>query len=341
VCEVKDEQIEKGDAMHEPPEAEWLIKGALAQGSITDICAPRGIGKTHVAHGWGVYLAKSGCRVLLIDLDNPIHEIKRRLKAWDAAECPTLDVMSRDDAPPLANVKEWNKFPYKEYDLVIIDSLDGAQAIAPLLDIAHRPGGPAILILANTIKSGAHGTGSGTIEDQADICFEARDATGLDPDGTKDWWEQLPAGSIEDSKQRSSRRQRHDIYQLAFIPSKLRLGEEPEPFILEIDLSQDRWTLSDVTQEVIAKSVWQRNIRSSRGYRLGRSVEMLGVSERAEFQKLPKAFTTGEARKKLEVSANPLNNRLKHWVRLGLIDKVARGQWAKRLKDTGDERGNV
>jgi len=67
-------------------------------------------------------------------------------------------------------------------------------------------------------------------------------------------------------------------------------------------------------------------------------VDILTVSELAKFQKLREAFTTGEAGKLLGITAGALNDKLKDWVRLGLIYKVALGRWVKRLRDAGDEQ---
>jgi hypothetical protein len=189
--------------------------------------------------------------------------VRRRLKGWGANETPTLQIITRDDAPPLTDIATWARFPFRNYDLLIVDSLDSSaegvgekdsskpsRAIAPLLDIAHKADGPAILVLGNTIKNAKHSRGSGVIEDRADICFEVRDATGFVPKGEKAWWEELPPGSADAWAQRSSRRQRRDLYRLAFIPSKFRVGEEPNPFVFEINLAGEHWSLREVTDEV-------------------------------------------------------------------------------------------
>jgi len=97
----------------------------------------------------------------------------------------------------------------RAYDLVILDSFDSATegvgegdsgkpslAVAALLDVVRSTMGPAALVLGNTIKSGTHGRGCGIVEDRLDIVFEVRDATGLKPSGTKDWWLELrPRGA--------------------------------------------------------------------------------------------------------------------------------------------------
>ncbi len=244
-------------------EVAWLDYPLLAPGSITEVFSPRGLGKTHVALSKAVSQARKGRRVLLLDRDNSRREVRRRLAAWGAADTPTLHVMTRDEVPPLTDTVAWASFPFKNYDMLIIDSLDSttegvgeqdsskpSRAIAPLLDIAHRADGPAILVLGNTIKNGDHSRGSGIVEDRADICFEVRDATGLNPSGDKPWWEELPAADAGAWAEKAARRKRRDSYQLAFIPSKFRVGEEPNPFIFEIDLSADRWTLRDVTERI-------------------------------------------------------------------------------------------
>ncbi len=242
-----------------------LVPSVLARGSITEMFSPRGLGKTHAVHSLGVKLAKDGHRVLLLDRDNSQREVKRRLKAWGATELTTFRVLTRDQVPPLTDGANWKDFPFRDYDVLIIDSLESStegcgeqdsakpsKAIAPLLDIAHRENGPAILILGNTIKSGAHSRGSGVVEDRADVAFEIRDATDLTPSGTKDWWLELPAAGAEEWANRASRRKRRDTYRLAFIASKYRIGEEPTPFIWEITMPDtEPWTVRDVTAEVV------------------------------------------------------------------------------------------
>ncbi len=204
----------------------------MCQGSITELFSPRGIGKTLVAHAFGVRLAEDGKSVLLLDRDNSNREIRRRLRGWGAERAATLGVMTRDSVPPLTNAAAWKIFPFLDYDLVIIDSIDAttegvgekdsskpSRAIAPILDIAHRADGPAILVLGNTVKSAKHGRGSGIVEDRADIVYEVRDATDLKPSGTKDWWHELPPAGAEDWGTRASRRKTRDRFKLAFLPS--------------------------------------------------------------------------------------------------------------------------
>lgn len=242
---------------------DFLEARMLAPGSVTQIYSPRGLGKTHYAHHLAVKQARAGKRVLYIDRDNSRREVRRRFRAWGAADAPTLKILTRDQAPPLTDTAAWAQFPFQNYDLVIIDSIDAAtegvgeqssekpsKAIAPILDIAHREAGPAILLLGNVVKSGAHSRGSGVIEDRSDIVYEVRDATGLAPSGSKPWIEELPAADAGSWAARASRRQRRDTYRLAFVPTKFRIGEEPEPFIVEIDLRAEPWVCCDVTEEV-------------------------------------------------------------------------------------------
>ena len=206
----------------------------------------------------------AGYKVLLIDRDNPRRVVRERLRSFGATrDLSALKILSRENAPPLTNTRAWAEFPYYEYDLVILDSIDSAAegvgeqdstkpslAIAPLLDIARRENGPAVLLLGNTIKTAAHSRGSGVIEDRADIVFEVRDATNFHPTGKKPWIEELPAADAGSWTGRSTRRKRLSKYRLAFIATKFRIGEEPEPFIMEIDLTVEPWTVRDVTDDV-------------------------------------------------------------------------------------------
>lgn len=239
-------------------------KRILARAAITEMFSPRGLGKSLYALWLALRLAQRGFRVLYIDRDNPRHVVRSRLKSFGAeATNDGLKVISREKCPPLTNAGAWAAFPYSDYDLVILDSFDSAaegvgeqdsarpsRAIAPILDIARRENGPAVLILGNTIKSAAHSRGSGVVEDRADIVYEVRDATQLHPSGTKPWFEELPAADAGAWVSRSSRRKQRTKFRLAFVASKFRLCQEPEPFVLEIDLTAEPWTVQDVTDEV-------------------------------------------------------------------------------------------
>jgi hypothetical protein len=244
------------------PESDWLVPRLIARGAVTAWFSPRGIGKTLVAHHVAVDLARQGMRVLLIDRDNPRREVKRRLRAWGLSqvERERLSIIARDQAPPLTDTAKWAQFPVGAYDLVILDSFDSATegvgegdsskpslAVAALLDIVRSTLGPGALVLGNTIKSGTHGRGCGIVEDRLDIVFEVRDATGFKPSGTKDWWLELPPSGRDAWAERAARRKKRGSYRLAFVPSKFRIGEEPDPFAFEISCEQEPWTCTDVT----------------------------------------------------------------------------------------------
>jgi hypothetical protein len=218
--------------------------GVLVPGCITELFSPRGLGKTHIAWALAVGLAKQGLRVLYVDRDNSRREVKRRLRAWGGDGCDTLKTLTRENAPSLTDTRAWGEFPIENYDVVIVDSFDAAaegvgeqdsrqpsKAIAALLDVARATNGPAVLVL--------------------DIVFEVRDATDLTPTGAKAWWEELPPAGADAWAQRASRRKKRDRYRLALVPSKYRVGEEPDPLALEIDLSAEPWQLRDVTADLM------------------------------------------------------------------------------------------
>lgn len=243
----------------------WLEQYVVSPGALTEIFSPRGLGKSHLLHGILVNLARHGTRCLLLDRDNARREVQRRLRAWGAAGLDTLRVMCRDDVPPLTDTKAWAEFPVADYDVVGIDSLDAtaegvgeqdsarpARAIAPILDLCHRSGGPAVVVLGNVIKSGAHSRGSGVVEDRADIAYEVRDATGFTPSGTKDWWLELPPAGVDQWASRATRRKRRDTYRLAFVSSKFRIGEEPDPFVYELSLGAEPWGFRLCTADIVA-----------------------------------------------------------------------------------------
>jgi AAA domain/Domain of unknown function (DUF3854) len=156
------------------PEFEGLAKELLAPGAITMLAAPRGLGKTQVAHSVGVALAMAGMfrgervkasRVLLLDRDNPEHIIRQRLQAWGANVAQNLHILTRQYAPSLRHRDAWTTFPLDKYDVMILDAAgsftegiterEGRQTtevLATIIDLARK--GLAILLLQNATKDG-------------------------------------------------------------------------------------------------------------------------------------------------------------------------------------------
>lgn len=143
----------------------FLEPRLLVRGAITELFAPRGLGKTQVAYAIALPLARGGLRVLLVDRDNPRHEVRRRLRRWGGADAVQFKVINRDYAPALTDATAWAAFPLETYDLVIIDSIDAATegvgegdstkpatALAALLDLARRADGPVCRV---SVKSAA------------------------------------------------------------------------------------------------------------------------------------------------------------------------------------------
>lgn len=110
-------------------DAEFLDEGKrlLARECITEIFSPRGLGKSLFAVWLAVSLASRGLRVLYIDRDNPRRVMKNRFRSFGAdLQTPNLKVISREKCPPLTNAPAWASFPYLDYDVVILNSLDSA-----------------------------------------------------------------------------------------------------------------------------------------------------------------------------------------------------------------------
>jgi AAA domain len=254
------------DVLAEPDqEIQWFEYPLVARGVVVQWASPRGLGKSLAAQYVAVKLARQGKRVLYLDRNNPPRETKRRFRALEADGLTTLTVATRTKIPPLTHAAEWAKFPVAGYDFIVIDSMNSTtegigehdsakptKALAPVLDIARSPDGPGFLLLQNDVKSGLYARGVGSIEDMIDITFEVRDATDLKPTGTKDWWHELPSTDPSLWGARASRRKRRAIIRLAFVQSKFRIGEEPEPLCLEINMTETPWTIRDVTKEIIA-----------------------------------------------------------------------------------------
>src|SRR5262249_23159279 len=75
------------------------------------------------------------------------------------------------------------------------------------------------------------------------------------------WWAELPPADVASWGQRAARRKGQKQFRLAFIASKFRVGREPDPFIVEIDLSGPTWTIRDVTDEVDVAGAQARQAR--------------------------------------------------------------------------------
>ncbi len=250
----------------EDTEAQFLDpeKHFLARECVTEIFAPRGLGKTFFALWMAIRLAARGLRVLYLDRDNSPFILKSRLRGFGAtSETSNLKAISRDKCPPLADKVAWAKFPYADFDVVFVDSMDAvtegvgeqdsakpSRALAPLLDVVRRTNGPAVMVLGNTTRDAKHSRGSGVIEDRADIVYETRDATEIQLTGKKVWFEELPPAGADFWASRASRRKQREKYRLAFVNSKFRVGPEPEPFVMEIDTTTDPWSVRDVTDEI-------------------------------------------------------------------------------------------
>lgn len=116
----------------EDQEFEGLVKDLLVQGAVPAVAAPRGLGKTLVAHCLAVTLALGGLfrgkpvypvRVLIVDRDDPKKVIKKRLRGWGAQNAANLCLLTREDAPDLRDKKAWQSFPVDKYQVVVIDSI--------------------------------------------------------------------------------------------------------------------------------------------------------------------------------------------------------------------------
>jgi hypothetical protein len=259
----------------EETEAPADVVDLVVPGAITVMAAPRASGKSIAALGVGIALATGGVfrgarvpqrRVALIDRDNPPALMRRRLRLLGGHSVTGLRLWTRDKAPPLTNADAWAAFPAEQYDVLIIDSIGAAtegvsekegkqtqQYLATLKDLAHR--GPAILALDNTNKAALNYRGRGEKGDAVDILYECRNITGWTPTSAGDWWEALPDFGEHTWQQRASRHKGQAVLHLAFVPSKFRGGMDPDPFVLEIDMRQEPWTLTDITARVASAGV--------------------------------------------------------------------------------------
>jgi hypothetical protein len=241
--------------LDEPHTSGFLERRLMARRCLIEILFPSSLVRTLFANGLAVRLACSGMRVLLLDGRNSREAVKAHVQASGATpDLEALKIVSQENCPLMMSATAWAQLPHTSYDIAIIDSInsvvegigeDGfvepSRAIAPLFDICNREGGPAVLVLCDASWSAAHSPR--LIENSADLVFTVSDATGFTPSGMEPWWQEVPALEFKAS-QAGERR----TYCLAFTPSSYRIGEQPEPFVMEVDLTGEPWGLRDVTK---------------------------------------------------------------------------------------------
>jgi hypothetical protein len=242
---------------------DFLEGPVLARGCLTEISGPRGLGKSNYARWLAVKLARAGKRVLYLDRDNPPRKARQALRDWGGAGI--VKGLARDKVPALlGNSADWKAFPVQDYDVVILDSWDSTAegtgekdsrlpsiAISHILDIVHAENGPAVMVLMNSVRDGTHSRCSGVVEDRADAIFEVRDITGVRFSGQKPWWEEMPIVDAKDWAARATRRNDRELYRMALVPSKFKLGgPEPSPFAVEIDFRASPFSIRDVTDQI-------------------------------------------------------------------------------------------
>jgi hypothetical protein len=243
------------------------VRDLIFPGAITIVAAPRGSYKTITALALAIALASGGTfraeqvpklSVLLLDRDNPPSIVQQLLRNLGAVDGHTLDIMTRDEAPPLTQKGAWQHFPSGKYDLVVIDSLGSATEgisekegketqhyLATLKNLAYN--GPAVLALDNTNRSGLAYRGRGEKADAIEVLYEARNITGWVPPTDAEWWEHLPDYGDNAWQQSATRRMNQQVLRIAFTPTKFRLGIFPAAFALEIDTRNTPWLLQDIT----------------------------------------------------------------------------------------------
>jgi hypothetical protein len=122
------------------------------------------------------------------------------------------------------------------------------------------------------------------VEDRGDIVYEVRDATGFTPTGKKAWWEELPPADAGSWGERAARRKGRKQFKLAFIATKFRVGEEPEPFVIEINLTTYPWSISDVTDIVDQAG---KDAREAHRREQAQTIERASVRLTDEIQRRP------------------------------------------------------
>lgn len=325
-------------------EPEWAARDLLAPQSVIGIASPRGLGKSHLIHHLVVQLAIGGAfrgevlkqqHVMLIDRDNPPTETRRRLRQWGAANAPWLNVLTRDKAPSLTDQKSWAAFPYKNYGAFVLDAFGSATenadekeakymapALASLLDLVRK--GPAGLVLFNTRRDGAAIRGSGVIMDRIDGLYETRDASGLRLDSKCEaWWDALPPADDAQWASNAKRRAHRTVYRLAFVPSKWRLGPQPDPWCVEIKLPEDApWSCRDVTGELEAE------LTRIRGEANEANEQALAVAIRELKSLIAKRHAKGSALRKYDQAESALVNAgIPRAVARDLLDKNLGVHW--------------
>jgi AAA domain len=249
---------------------EGLARDLVFPGGITTVAAPSGVGKSVIIYGLAYALAKGGvfrseklwpARVLLLDFDNPRSVVQKRMKGVCDSHDIDLQILGREHAPQLLDDDAWEALPADEHDVIIVDSFGSAsvgisekegaklqQALDTIKRVADR--GPAVVVLDNTGKTGTAYRGRGEKVERVDAFYEARDITNWTPPQGEHWWCHLPSGDDAQWQERAARKTGQERLRVSFVCRKFRWGEEPLPFVMQMDFTTTPWTLSDVTAEI-------------------------------------------------------------------------------------------
>jgi len=301
--------IDGRDFLAEPDDPlEPLIGGLIRPGQVTLVSSPCGSGKSVLALFVIAAIALGGRlfgrelkaeSVLLIDVDNPRDEVRRRLKRILAREDAPLGAFkfagSGEEPPTLMEPQRWATMAADRFKLIVLESQNRLipaketdtqhfqRAVSTLRDLASR--GPAVWLNGNTTKSGQNSRGSGVLRDGVDWSFEVRDATGWAPDGKgTDWWSNLPEANVAAWQAAVSRKRGRSAIRIAIVCNKARSGKTPDPRVVELQMPEDGpWTTVDVTEEIEgAHSGAQRSAKADaeQDYREARDALARLVQER-------------------------------------------------------------
>jgi Bifunctional DNA primase/polymerase, N-terminal/Primase C terminal 2 (PriCT-2)/AAA domain len=257
----------------EPRKAiEGIVKDIVFPGVATMLTGPKGICKSLIAvkiaidstvtNGTFRGAPTRPVRALYLDRENPEQIVQTRLLSFGVEETVNFKILTREQDPPFLTDREaWARFPVEAYDVVILDSVGSFTAgvtekegkettliLDTIKDLTTR--GPALVLLNNTEKTGTNVRGRGEWANQVDVHYEIRDMTGVALSGKKPWTEEIPPDGAADWHAREARRRGKTSYRLAFFVEKFRIGQQPDPFVVELSLTGERWTLTDATATV-------------------------------------------------------------------------------------------
>jgi len=164
---------------------EWLMDGFLPKGTINVWYADGGSGKSYLAYGVALRLAKRGLRVVYVDTDNPMQMLKERKIDKKLGVHENIQYLHRSSmdvgADELLEILNRNAVGKRYKDMVFVwdgfkeivgdmnNHMHASRAMGMLMNM--RESGATVIVLHHTNKDGKNYQGSNAIRNSCDVMY--------------------------------------------------------------------------------------------------------------------------------------------------------------------------